>query len=532
MAQYDVVICGGGTGGVAAALACARQGRRVLMTEPTDWIGGQLTAQAVPPDENPWIETHGGTRSFRAFREGVRRYYRDHFSLTPAAQADPLLNPGLGFVSRLCHEPRVALAVLEAILAPHVSNGLVTVLTRHIPIAASSTGDRVTSVLVRSLETGQEREYTAPYIIDATETGDLLPLAGVEYAVGAESREETGEPHAPTGPAQPANQQGVTWCFAMSYHPGEEHVIERPARYEFWRQYQAPFWPGPLLGWDDLHPITRAPRTHTLFGPDDDPEQFTADGQYRWGRHGLWHYRRLRCRRQMADAGAEITLVNWPQNDYWLKPLIDVPPEDAQSARADARELSLSLLYWLQTEAPHPGGDAQGYPGLKLRPDVVGTADGLAKHLYIRESRRIKAETTVVEQHVASELRPAAEVYPDSVGIGCYRIDLHPTTGGDSYVDIGCHPFQIPLGALIPIRVENLLPACKNLGVTHITNGAYRLHPVEWAIGEAAGALACYCLAHGIPPRAVRADATHLSDFRMALTAQGIPFEWPTLRPV
>ena len=55
---------------------------------------------------------------------------------------------------------------------------------------------------------------------------------------------------------------------------------------------------------------------------------------------------------------------------------------------------------------------------------------------------------------------------------------LHPSTGGDNYIDISSLPFQIPLGALIPERVTNLLPACKNLGVTHITNGCYRLHPV------------------------------------------------------
>ena len=80
------------------------------------------------------------------------------------------------------------------------------------------------------------------------------------------------------------------------------------------------------------------------------------------------------------------------------------------------------------------------------------------------------------------------------MGVGSYRIDLHPSTGGNNYIDISSLPFQIPLGALIPRRVENLLPACKNLGTTHITNGCYRLHPVEWAIGEAAGALAAYCL--------------------------------------
>ena len=266
MENYDVLICGGGTGGVAAALACARLGRRVLLSEETDWIGGQLTAQAVPPDENPWIETFGGTRSYRAFREGVRQYYRDFYPLTPDARANPLLNPGLGYVSRLCHEPKVALAVLEAMLAPYVSSGRVTLRLRHVPVAARADGDRVTGVVLRSLETGCEREYSAPFVLDATETGDLLPLAGVEYVVGAESQGVTGEPHAPPGPAQPGSQQGVTHCFAVSHHPGEEHVIEKPAQYDFWRDYQAPFWPGKHLGWQDLHAITLEVRTQSLFG--------------------------------------------------------------------------------------------------------------------------------------------------------------------------------------------------------------------------------------------------------------------------
>jgi NADPH-dependent 2,4-dienoyl-CoA reductase/sulfur reductase-like enzyme len=59
----DVVVIGAGFGGCAAALAAARHGLRVVMTEETDWIGGQLTAQAVPLDENAWIESTGGTRS-------------------------------------------------------------------------------------------------------------------------------------------------------------------------------------------------------------------------------------------------------------------------------------------------------------------------------------------------------------------------------------------------------------------------------------------------------------------------------------
>lgn len=539
--HFDLIICGAGAGGVAAALAAARSGRRVLLSDPNLWAGGQLTAQAVPPDENPWIETHGGTRSFRTFREGVRAYYRAHFPLTADARADPLLNPGLGYVSRLCHEPRVALAVLEAMLAPFVSSGLVTWLPRYVPAAAAVQGDRVTGVLLLSLETGTAREYSAPFILDATEAGDLLPLAGAEYVTGAESQGDTQEPHARPGPARPDAQQGATHCFALSYHPGEDHTIDKPATYDFWRAYTPSFWPGPLLGWTDLHPFTNEPRTHTLFGPNDEGEEFTPGRDYVWGRQGLWHYRRLRARQLFVPDAPEISLVNWPMNDYWLRPLFDDhAPTGAghailnvvPDALAEARALSLSLLYWLQTEAPHAQGGGAGYPGLRLRPDIVGTADGLAQHIYVRESRRIVAETRIVEQDIASDLRPSARDYPDSVGIGCYRIDLHPTVDGDTFVDIGCHPFQIPLGALLPVRLDNLLPACKNLGVTHITNGAYRLHPVEWAIGEASGLLACYCLTHAVPPRAVRADIRHLQDFQALLTAHGVPFRWPSVYPV
>lgn len=57
--KADVVVVGGGVGGCAAALAAARLGKKVIMTEENLWIGGQFTAQAVPPDENPWIEQGG-----------------------------------------------------------------------------------------------------------------------------------------------------------------------------------------------------------------------------------------------------------------------------------------------------------------------------------------------------------------------------------------------------------------------------------------------------------------------------------------
>ncbi|MBT6149556.1 MAG: FAD-dependent oxidoreductase, partial [Gemmatimonadetes bacterium] len=313
-------------------------------------------------------------------------------------------------------------------------------------------------------------------------------------------------------------------------------TIDQPAQWNFWRDYipeLSPAWPGKLLAWPYSFP------------PTCEPIEMGFDPTELAGVSGFWTYRRiLHAANFDAPASAaplrSVCLVNWPQIDYWLGNLIDVSEEEATRHLEGSKQLSLSFLYWLQTEAPRPDGGS-GWPGLRLRPDIVDTEDGLAKYPYIRESRRIRAEFTVVEEHVGTDARMAATgldrdhvtaaPFHDSVGLGSYRIDLHPSSGGDNYIDVSSLPFQIPLGALIPQRVENLLPAAKNLGVTHITNGCYRLHPVEWGIGEAAGALAAHCLRTGESPRAVCNTENKLKDFQTSLTAQGVELEWPRLEP-
>ncbi|MBI0383505.1 FAD-dependent oxidoreductase, partial [Streptomyces albiflaviniger] len=140
--------------------------------------------------------------------------------------------------------------------------------------------------------------------------------------------------------------------------------------------------------------------------------------------------------------------------------------------------------------------------------------------------------TTVVEQDVAIDaVGPyGTKHYRDSVGVGGYRIDLHPSTGGDTYIDIGSVPFEIPLGAMVPRRVRNLLPAGKNIGTTHITNGCYRLHPVEWNVGEVAGALAAHCLAEDVEPHQVQADDKRFEEFARVLDRAGVQRSWPDVR--
>lgn len=514
--KTDILIIGGGVGGCAAALAAASSGLRVILTEESDWVGGQLTSQATPPDEHGWIEDFGCTRSYRQLRDQVRKYYKSFYPLTEKAKSDPFLNPGDGWVSPLCAEPVVFLKVLEAMLSEYAGKGNLTILTEHYPVAADAEGKEVRAVAFKNLRNGEQITVSARYFLDATELGELLPLTATEFVTGAESKAETGEPSAKEI-AAPSNSQAFSVCFAMSHHEGEDNTIEKPAKYEFWRDFipdLTPPWSGKLLSLSGVSPRTMQPITYN-FAPHREPNRAFA---------GLWTYRRILHRENFAPGAytSDVTLVNYPQIDYFLGDLSNAGThEEKQRLIGEAKQLSLSFLYWLQTEA--------GFKGLKIRPDVTGTRDGLAKMPYVRESRRIKAEFTICEQHVSAACRRAqiyAQEFDDSVGVGFYRIDLHPTVGGDNYLDVEALPFQIPLGALIPQRVENLLAAGKNIGTTHVTNGCYRLHPVEWNIGEAAGALAAYCLQNDLTPRAVRNDRKRLADFQNLLVNRGVELRW------
>ncbi len=507
----DIAIIGGGTGGCAAALVALKMNQKVILTEETDWIGGQFTQQGVPPDEHQWIEEHGATASYLAFRKEIRQYYQRLYPLIPSEEER--LNPGTCGVSRLCHEPRAALAILNDWFAPYLSSGQLQILLNTQPTFAEVQGDKIQAVHVSPMR-GVIR---AKYFIDATEDGLLLDLSKTEYVMGAEA--DTGELHASPRPG-PQNMQAPTWCFAMDYRPDEDHTIARPESYEYWRDYVPPIepsWPGKLLSLTYSHPITLEPRTASF-----DPRPGAVTEYF-----NLWVYRRLIDPALFTPGtySGGISLVNWPQNDYINGNLFG--NSDSEFHRQAARDVSLSLFYWLQTEVPREDG-GQGWPGLRLRGDVMGTLDGLAKAPYLRESRRIQSEFTVTEHYVGEEARAGtnrSEHFDDSVGVGSYRIDLHPSTGGDNYIDVASLPFEIPLGALIPVRMENLLPAAKNIGVTHITGGCYRLHPVEWNIGESAGALAAWCIAKSTTPKGVRAH--HLSEFQSFLADQGVQLRWP-----
>jgi hypothetical protein len=512
----DIAIAGGGMGGIAAALAVGVN-CSVILTEETSWLGGQMTSQGVSAlDENKYVESSGACANYLRMREAIRKSYRDTGKLTDAANQDTILNPGTCWVTRLAFEPLVALPVLEDMVAPLVATETLTILKRTKIVAVALHEDKeeedakIKALLAVNLDTGHFLEIHCKTAIDATELGDLLPLAKIPYSTGSDSRWLTGEDFAPEV-ADPQNVQDYTYPFLLEYHPGQSHVIEKPA----------------------------------------DFDRFLSEGKFSFDgykmfeenvgeRHLLpfWTYRRL-IDKELFAAGtqtSDLAMINWDSNDMRGQNIIDKEPREACHKLSLAKRLSLGFCYWLQTEAPRDDGTGKGYPELKLIYDKLGTKDGLSKYPYIREARRMAARTVVVAQDIVDDRgeaggkseapKPArAKLFEDSCGIGLYPVDIH----GHQEIPGAAQqtrPFQIPVSSLVSDYCPNFIAACKNIGVTHITNGAYRLHPIEWAIGTAAGALARLAIKAKKEPAYFIQPDDQLLQLQIALAEMGAPTFW------
>ncbi len=514
MKTYDIIVAGGSIGGVMAAYAACSEGKTVLLTENTDWIGGQLTNQGVPSDEHDWIEKFGASKTYHDYRKKVRDYYKNHPFIKAEYKDKHIFNPGDGWVSDIAHEPKLALHLFHEMLMPFETNETLTIELNTTLKSVKTVNETLKSATFQKRD-GSLFEAQAKYFIDATDTGEMLPLSGTDYVSGAEG-DIYGEPHA-YEKAEPTDMQPITWVGAVSFHEGEKHPMEKPEQYDHFRSIIMPYekpllsWFGPTL---DVSSKARKFRMEGSFDPEKNPHP------------PLFTYRQF-INKNLYKNDYKIndaTLINWPQNDYVFGNIFD--DDKAEHHQYMAKQLTLSLIYWLKTEAPRDEGGV-GYPELKLRGDLLGTEDGLAKAPYIRESRRMKTAYIVKEQDISAKINDQLPTYWDSVGVGCYHIDLHMTTKTKEYFFENTWPFEIPLGSFISTNTSNLIPGCKNIGTTHITNGCFRLHPVEWNIGEVAGYLATYCINHNLSPQTLYADQSKVKAFQRYLETKGIQRHWP-----
>lgn len=507
----QIIICGASLGGTLAAYSAAREGKSCVLLEKTAWIGGQLTSQAVPPDEHVWIETQGCTRSYREYRNNVRKYYKNLEGYSEEIKKEDYFCPAFSEVSFLAHPPKLAHSILCDMLAPFVESGLLKVYTGATLKRCITEGDTVKGVIYEI--DGEEIQLVGDYYLDGTDIGDLICLSGAEYRVGAESRAETGEEDAPEI-ADPSDMQAYIYSACLEDRKTGDYTIEKPDMYDTFKEMVMPY---------DEHKL------YSMFGPNSSTGkakqfamftgEFNKDGGEMFP---LFKYRRIVCAEYFPDGSHpyDVTLVNWPQNDFFHGNLFDC--EDAERNDYLAKQYTLGFVYWLQTEAPRADG-GKGYPHFRLATEYLGTDNGLSMAPYIRESRRIKAKFTVTETHVCD---PDACRFADSVGVGSYPIDLHITSKTHSFFYKPTYRFTIPLGAMIPERMTNLLPSCKNIGSTHLTNGCYRLHPVEWNVGEVAGLLAAFSIDEGVAPVKVWESKELFDKFCLLLDKYGIQRYW------
>ena len=502
-----VVIIGGGMGGASAALTAAKAGLSVCLTEPTLWLGGQMTSEAVSAfDENKWIETTGASSTYTELRRRIIEFYRTKYDKpSTTSTSNGGFNPGDCWVSTLCFQPMAGLAALQSVLQPVIANGRLHIWLHTVPTGAQRDGRYIQSVQAYDFANKRWLRLEGRYFIDATEWGDLIQLSGLPYRVGAEARSETGEPDAPLV-ADPDAIQSFTYPFMLlKTNHGAESAIA-PAYYKALRHrytLTVDYGHGKLL-------------TYGMFSKNSG-----TPGSF-------WTYRRSVDAAQFRPGAfsGDLSMINWDSNDYCDSRLLSTDPLAQANALQQGKRVSLGFVWWLQHAAKRDDGSGYGYPQLKVEKKSIGSADGLAQQPYIRESRRIVAVRTIVEQDLAVQFQPGARarLYPDSVGIGQYPIDIH-SCGRKDFTSAS-KPYEIPLGALIPKGSDNLLAASKDIGTTHITNGAYRLHPTEWAIGEAAAATVIWSIRHHTTPKQIDANSEELQGLQCWLVQHGQPVFW------
>jgi hypothetical protein len=527
--RYDVVVVGAGTGGVAAALQAARLGASVLLVEETDWIGGQMSAAAVssmdegyPPRDR--VRQRGIYGEF--YRRALNYYQARGQSVdTPAISSDHF---GL--------EPRVAERLLYNMIRdtreqelPDGKRGacILDVLLRAHPIAVARTGDTVTGVTLtmgsraKPLEAVVTRKIACKILIDASEYGDVLPLAKVAYRVG--SRIVNGDKGA-TGSALPGESpavQPITWTADIRQYPKDHYPAGTPSELR----------------------VTKAPpgyRPELLTGILN-PASDSLSIKFPWGWSRFVRYRGqpdTQWPRNVRNEGSDLvtrTHINFGGNDEDFDVSGIEDPKKREAMEVQARLRTLRVLYYVASAKGSPRADwgvaEEGYRTpynvarnarlIQMYPELApyrAVLDQMPVMAYVRESRRIVGLYTMKARDIRRKAPSTPARFPTVVALGDYPVDVHGSEaqrrGLEFDLDLaedfppkwtywGIGPFGVPMESLIPYKVDGLLAAEKNLSQSRVVSGATRLQPSTMLTGQAAGALAGLAVRMNRQPRAI-----------------------------
>ena len=461
--QTEVLVVGGGVGGTAAAIQAARCGCQVVLVSEGHWLGGMLTSAGVSaPDGNElrsWQTGLWGQFLGELYRQqpgGLHHSWVSFFSYEPAIGA------------------RIFAQWVEAL--PQL-----TWIVGGAPLEVLRQGDRVLGVEFA------EVAVRASIIIDGTELGEVLALGEIPHRWGWEPQELWQEPSAPSQ-------------MALSQDP-------------FFQAYpvQAPTW---VVVMQDFGANTIAPEI--LLPPHYDGAILADRFGQAWANYDPMDF--LNYGRLPGDR----FMINWPicGNDYDQKSDRLVGTRDQrQQFGQEARWHSQAFAHWIQQKLGRRYGLAWGtFPLLdrESNPEINPEDSAYALHLYYRESRRLQGMVTVREQDLLPRPGGQTAALPvnesgqvTAIAVGNYVNDHHYTQRSFPLAPKALHwggrwtgtPFSLPYGCLIPETIEGVLVCEKNIGVSHIANGATRLQPVVMALGQAAGMAAALCIQQHCDPR-------------------------------
>lgn len=523
---FDIIINGGSFGAVASALEAARiaPDARILFIEPTDMPGGQATSQGVSAIDNPWHEPAASL-----MRNYPELYYAsDYLEFIDALKNIPVGAPGYGmapdgtsWVSRHSYDPRTAVWILESMLGSHPG---ITVfkntVVHNLSIQELPSGKFISSIgiIKRSPSVSWEdrflseeihdwydvtdsyyytktlyriqRESGFPVFIDASELGDLIVLSGADYTVGRERSTEYLNTDGSVPEMDEGGSQAFVFPFCMTDAsvPDSEDILKIPF--------------SDFDHWYNLRDIS-----------------YFSLRNFTWER--VWSYRRIKnggLNWQFDNVNqGDVSMQNWePGNDYvwgsFLKNKIDSVSESpwkgglVLSHLRNSEMHALAWYFYMKAHRTSTWDTAFIHGDHPL--NMMNTKHGLSRFPYIRGTRRIIGFEgfRITERYFSDTEDPnwnhgTSFRFYDSVGIGSYAVDIHPSLDSEGIVPSISKPapFYIPLRSLISRNISNLLAGGKLYATTYITNAAYRLHPIEWSAGSAAGNAAAYMFLNSIP---------------------------------
>ena len=420
--KMEVLVIGGTTSGISAGLQSARMNVSTLIVEETPWLGGMITSAGVSAIDGNHLLPSG---IWNEFREKLRTHYGGIAALET------------GWVSNTQFEPHVGDQIFKSMAG--AEKQLSVVYGYHLTKIIKE-GNNVTGALFEN-EKMERLTVKAKVVIDASDLGDGLAMAGAAFDLGMESRSITGEVNAP----EKANNivQDLTWVAVLKdYGTGADKTIEKPKNYnpELFRGSCAMTVDSVLIDCQKMLDYGRLPNNKFMIN---------------WPRHG---------------------------NDIYLN-VVGMDRSQRREELKKAKERTLSFVYYIQTEL--------GFKNIGLADDEFPTSDKLAIVPYHREGRRLRGIQRLTINHVL-DIYKGKPLYRTGISVGDYPVDHHHDCNPDApKIHFPRVPsFNIPLGALIPEKVDGLIVSDKAISVSNIINGATRLQPIVLLTGQAAGALA------------------------------------------